>query len=444
MPRVPFSRTAWAVCLISAAHQMLMLASVMILARLMSVSDFGLLSIVMAILTIVAIPFRGGFPLYVTQYIASREITGTAGLINRWRWLIPLMAFIAGGLVAGVFAVTSDQAAPLLKLAPFYLASVGVVMMAGAVQRGFFRIARGRVTELLIQPVMLIALLLFFLCRHQALGAYDAMAVQTTAVFAAALIAIFITRRALPDSLKNVAPSYHDSQWLREAAPMMIGIALITINAAIDVVMVGYLLDEAAAGPYRLAAQLATLLTFFLAVSNNMTQPMIAKLYAEDDQEGLQKLLTRAAQGTFALSILPAALMIIFPAFILTVFFGAPYAIAASALMVLALTALFNVATGQSAQLLLIIGHGREVSIVAALSLAINVVLNLILVPHMGLIGAACASAISVLLWKGWLTCRAYQLTGLNTSLWPCVRNNSHVSRETMNDVSERSTPIQP
>ncbi len=444
LPSIVFSRAAISVFFISALNQLIALGILMMLARLMIPQDFGLFSVTMAILTIAALPFRGGFPLYVMQHVASAPPGEVTGLLKRWCWLIPLFAAIVGIILAGSFYQTHaiSDAAPMM-VAPLYLGAVAMVMFSGAVQRGFLHLIRSRMTELLLQPVMLMGLVGVYFIAGEPLSALGAMALQVVTFMVAALLALSMMRKVIPASLSNHTPQYDDRRWLGVALPMLLGMGLITINAAVDVVMVGYVMGDDQAGPYRLAAQLATFLVFFLAVSNNATQAHVAKLYAESKPDALQRLLTRSVRWTFALSVIPALIFMLWPASVITFFFGSMYASAASSLIILSLAALFNIGTGQSAQLLLLAGHGKEVSRVVALSLALNILLNLILLPRLGMAGAAVATAVSVITWKGWVTYRAALLTGLHTALWYWPRKEDQTSPGTQNDNSDRAMPIQ-
>lgn len=86
----------------------------------------------------------------------------------------------------------------------------------------------------------------------------------------------------------------------------------------------------------------------------------------------------------------------LFPEAVLDVVFGASYVQAGTALRILALGALIHVLVGPNASTLVVIGKTRLNMIDDLIGATVNVLLNLFLIPAMGIIGAAIASAVSL------------------------------------------------
>jgi O-antigen/teichoic acid export membrane protein len=77
--------------------------------------------------------------------------------------------------------------------------------------------------------------------------------------------------------------------------------------------------------------------------------------------------------------------------------FGHGYASGVTALEILGVAMLVNAGTGTNAIALLMAGGNTENLLIAAISLVINVGLNVLLIPHLGASGAALAWTVSIL-----------------------------------------------
>src|SRR5262249_30247634 len=78
--------------------------------------------------------------------------------------------------------------------------------------------------------------------------------------------------------------------------------------------------------------------------------------------------------------------------------FGPGFTAGADALAILALAMLVNLATGNVETVLLMSGCSRYILANKLIAIGTNVVLNLVLVPHDGIVGAALAWAVSIVL----------------------------------------------
>ena len=85
---------------------------------------------------------------------------------------------------------------------------------------------------------------------------------------------------------------------------------------------------------------------------------------------------------------------------LLTFVFGAAYAQGATALAVLCFGQLLNAAVGPVGVLLNMSGHERDTLIGVSMASGANVILNLLLIPFLGLLGAAIASAATLAIWN--------------------------------------------
>jgi O-antigen/teichoic acid export membrane protein len=126
--------------------------------------------------------------------------------------------------------------------------------------------------------------------------------------------------------------------------------------------------------------------------------------------------MKKATRLNVAVSVPILFCIIIFSTYLLS-FFGSDYIIAKNALIILASSQLFNSISGPSAIFLNMTGRQKSLNIILIIALLINVTLNVILIPILGMIGAALSTAISLILWKIAASALVYSLDNIKTFL---------------------------
>ncbi len=130
----------------------------------------------------------------------------------------------------------------------------------------------------------------------------------------------------------------------------------------------------------------------------------------------LQKVVTLATRMTFAANFFAGAFVVVFGGWVLGLF-GQPFIVALPCLYIFIFGHVVSAMAGSVGLLLSMTGHHNEVALVTGISVVLNVALNLLLVPHYGIEGAAAATAISLVCWNIVLVFRARKLLGINTVL---------------------------
>jgi O-antigen/teichoic acid export membrane protein len=122
-------------------------------------------------------------------------------------------------------------------------------------------------------------------------------------------------------------------------------------------------------------------------------------MFERKEMKQLQNLITRSAQFTAIIGIPVALLIIAFREYILR-FFGVDFLVGETSLQILVLGQLINVLFGSVGMLLLMTGNQRFSIISLSVSIAINIGLNCLLTPRLGITGTAIASASGIFVWN--------------------------------------------
>ena len=201
------------------------------------------------------------------------------------------------------------------------------------------------------------------------------------------------------------------------ATSMLVSSLLYLVLMWSDTLMLGYFLDESAVGLYRVAFKVATLIVFAQFAVNAQAAPDIARYWAQGNTELLQNAVRRIAWINTVVAV-PAFLVLVAGAPWFLGFFGADFSSQAGTLRWLAVGQLTNALCGPVMYLLNMTGHEKSARNTMAVGVLVNLVGNGILIPTVGIAGAAIATSATMAFWNGWAMVAVYRKTGIRTFLF--------------------------
>ncbi|WP_299160563.1 flippase [uncultured Eudoraea sp.] len=181
------------------------------------------------------------------------------------------------------------------------------------------------------------------------------------------------------------------------ALPMLLitGTGVIASNA--DVIMLGTLGTLEDVGIYSVAARLALLTSLFLQVTNAAVAPKLASLFSDTKIEEMGIMVQRVTKG---LTIIAFSFVMVFVVFgqLMLGLWGAEFQEAYWVLVILAIGQFFNITTGCAGLLLMMCGYEKVHGYISAIAVLLNIILNIVLIKTYGALGAAIATAITVMI----------------------------------------------
>ena len=166
----------------------------------------------------------------------------------------------------------------------------------------------------------------------------------------------------------------------------------------IDVLIVGALLNPAEAAIYAVSTRLLQLGLFVASSVGEVAQPMFGGLLAAGHRRRAQEVYQTATGWQVAVTWPQYITAALFAAVILRSVFGDGYQAGATVVAILALSTMVGAAAGPVDMMLLMAGKSTWSLWNAGITLATNTILNLVLIPDLGIEGAAISWAISRLL----------------------------------------------
>ena len=164
----------------------------------------------------------------------------------------------------------------------------------------------------------------------------------------------------------------------------------------LDVLLVGLFLGPRAAGIYAVVSRLTLAGKLMLDAIRLAVAPEMSAMLARGNREDAGRLYRVASIWTIAPSWPVYLALVVFAPTVLGAF-GPEFVAGADALRILCVAMLFNLGTGEVTTVLLMGGKSSWNLANNSVSVAVNVTLNLLLIPRWGIEGAAVAWAVSIL-----------------------------------------------
>lgn len=225
------------------------------------------------------------------------------------------------------------------------------------------------------------------------------MAINLCSVIFALGLSIWAFRKNLSPEIRNARPDFNTKEWMSVAIPLLIISGMSMVMGQMDTVMLGALIGTDVAGIYSSAQRISTLVLFGLQAVNTMAAPMISELYYAGRIKELQRMVTLASWGIFAVTSIGSVVLIFLGHWILSLF-GQAFVIGYLPLIILLIGNVINALCGSVGFILNMTGNQKISGRIIAGGLVINFLLNLCLIPKWNMTGAAIATATGMIYWN--------------------------------------------
>lgn len=225
---------------------------------------------------------------------------------------------------------------------------------------------------------------------------------QLASWLVAALIGTIIVRSAFSAQIRasDQIEEMPVSEILRISFPMLMTASMHFLIGQTGILMLAAFRTEAEVGYYEIAFKLATLTTFMLVAINSMAGPKLADLHAAGRIDELLYVARKAAKLIFWVTVPVLFVLLAFGRPLLEQLFGLQFVKAYPALTLLVVGQFINAISGSTGLFMNMTGHQVAFRNIVFSAGVINIVVNLILTPRYGIVGAACASMLSISIWN--------------------------------------------
>lgn len=399
------------------------------IAKLVGIEQFGIYSFVLSGLIILSIPVQAGLPTLAVRECA-REIKK-----NNYDVVYGILMFGIKYLVLylkllllfsfSIHCLLGDVGDKWIYLSYMVLTIpfMALILFLSGVLRGANRLILGILPDGLLrhsfQLIILITVTSLGLFSDQLNLAFFSYVVSLVLLVVFVIVSIWLLFRFNEQFNVRQSKKITDIQrtnWRTSLVTFTVvgGVHFLFTN--IDLFILGLLGTDVDVAEYRVAVQFSLVVSFGLAAINQVLQPYFAQITNGSDHERLQKAAVNSSLVLIAVAIIPAVILLLWSDVVIQLTFGMEYIGAALLLNLLIMGQLFNTGVGSVGMMLNMAGHEKITVRVLLVAVAINISLDIWLIPIYGSMGAAISSLITVVFWNLVLRKFVLRIMGVESS----------------------------
>lgn len=389
---------AFAIRIISAA---IAFASQVVLARWMGGHEFGVFTYAWVWVSIIGTLATLGFATSVIRILPAYAATGR---FERFRGFLHFGHLVSFG--TGAMAMTAGLALLWLwgsALDPVYLMPLTLALICLPAygltdfQDGVGR-SQGWIGLALVPPYILRPLLLFafigvaLFITHRDNTAETAVMGAAAATWATASLQYSLQRRSFTGTIPAGPRAYAARDWFGQSLPLLVldSFALLMLN--LDILLLQRFMEPQDIGIYFAAVRTISLVSFIHFAVTAVAMPKFASLNAAGKRDEVMPFLKTMQAWTFLPSAAAGLVLLLLGKPILGLF-GEGFAEGYPVMIILLGGILMRALAGPAQSLLIATGHQMTAAIILGITVLINAGLNLVLIPRLGLLGAATATS---------------------------------------------------
>lgn len=373
-----------------------------------SASIYGRYVLVTLILRVGSILSRSGMDTAMLKYTAAFASTNLWGNIKvfhrKFFFLITILSLVTG-LVIVVFASFWSKVLQLpnhlIFIGGFFVFPLAIGLYYSQGLRGLKKIGISSFLRTSAVPTFNFLLLpLFLLIIDKRSVLFEDLPSYTFfgAILLTTILGYINWTRSLSvrndNNLQFSGDRYKSSKELfKNSYPFLLVESMTFIGTWIDQLILGIKGTNEDVGIFNVCVKFAMITSLSLQAVNTISAPKFSEYFFRRDFKTLGKNFRSTTKIIFWSTAPIVIVLICFPSFFLSLF-GKSFTHGSLALVLLSIGALINVMTGSVGTLLQMTGHQKTIQHVLLISVAIETILNFVLIPEFGVTGASIASLV--------------------------------------------------
>ncbi|WP_083893849.1 flippase [Halovivax asiaticus] len=365
------------------------------LARILSTDEYGLLFLAISVFGVIELISRLGIPKagarYITQY-REKDPDQIPGLLRYIFLLNIAVAFIASSLLfvgSGPIsqAVNEPELAILLLLGTVFVTSSAVFKFSRIQLQAFEDINSAAVIYALERGIRASTAIGLAIIGYGAVGALIGY-ILASVIGGIIGVGILYRRYFQGETVLSLEKGLR-TRVVRYSVPITATSAANTIDKKIDTILVGFFLDPIAVAFYTLPRQIISFIQTPVSALGFSLSPTFESQKASGNAALAARIYEKSLFHILLIYIPAAAGIVLVAEPFISIIFGPDYSGAIPVLQILALQIVLLAVAILTSNSLDYLGRARERAIAKTITALLNLLLNILLIPTIGVVGAA-------------------------------------------------------
>jgi O-antigen/teichoic acid export membrane protein len=375
-----------------------------LLARLLDPDGYGLFFLAISIFSTLEVATRLGIAKSAARYLSEYKEKDPSQLTHVLRTTTIFISVTTSitviGLVIGhrwlADLIGEPELAPLLLVGALYMIVMTAVAYLRKVFQGFERIEYAAAVDAVDPLSRCVFALGFVLFGFGALGALwgYVIGLSLTSVLGIVLLYVYVYPREGASRSAEVESGLR-RRIVEYSLPLTATSTASRLDKDLDTILVGFFLNPVAVSYYVIGKQTVKFIEAPVSALGFTISPTFGAQKATGDLAQASRIYETALIHSLLLYIPAAAGLVVVAEPLIVLVFGPDYLGAVPVLQVLGVYAVFLAITMITSNGLDFLGRARERAVVKGITSVLNVGLNVVLIPTIGVVGAAIATVIT-------------------------------------------------
>lgn len=379
----------------------------MIVSRI-GVEEFGILSLGLAVFGFISAVSYMGIPHGIRRYVpflrGKSDFANLSGIVNfafRFTAVSSIIFMFLAFFLAKPIAQNLFHDSRLFYLViilfsalPFYNLKDTLIKIL----LGFERIRYRVLAYNIIEPASKAFLAAVFIILGWGItGVFCAYTISMMIVFLAALF--LVEFRTFPFIRSGREKTFYmTGEFFMFSLGLILSDFLILAMLWSDTILIGFMRGRYDAGIYNAAMIVASILMFLPELVIPAATPVIVSTFAKDGSDAAKTLFRVTIKWMCAMAIPCAVFLTVFGKYLLSFLFGKQYIAGFGVLVILLMGKLFLSVSSIGNEAIMLLKKTKTIFFMSLTAVILNIGLNIILIPRIGIVGSAIATSISMVL----------------------------------------------
>jgi len=367
-------------------------------ARYFGANDFGVFVLARTICDVAVMFSSAGMPkaldLYVPQFVAH----GQLGKVRRLIRVLLLYSLTIGVTISVIVFLIANffvkgKLGIVLKVMAITVPPTVAIEVLSYVFSGLKELRYEVIVKRIIIPIVFVALAVMVALEHLGLVAW-AWAL-TVSIFAGLTSAVYFFQRKVWPWLKDVpVEGIATSKVVAYFLPLGVSGLILFFLAQINILSLGYYSAPKDVAIFSIYLSLLGFLSMIRTSVGRIYKPILAGMHLSESEPATMQhksIYSQVSNWILQVNLLGVMLILLYGNDFLRLLVGSEYVINPLAFQILTISALIDYASGPCFETLEAMGNSRTILLFSFAMLLLSLMLNTLLIPKYGILGAAIA-----------------------------------------------------
>ena len=384
------------------------------LARMLTISDFGDISFIMAFISMTMIITVSGSKVFLTKEIARVENTDITKKCHiYYTGIVNVLLFVPVAVLV-VYTVLNfrQDGSNLFVFGAALLLFTSIKIINDGYLIGDSKSIVVSFLDNIVRPALLL-IIIFVLDINAVLSRDSVLTVIVSTFVVIVLFQTFIIKPKLPVLLPKISDL---KRWNVLSFPFFIISFSMIMQNNTSIFLLGILSTNENVAYYAVSTKMSALIVFAIAASNQVYMPVISNLYKQRDFNLINLHISQISRLVGVAGLLMGIALIVASENLLLLF-GEKYVSALDVFIILIFATIISAISGPVGTIMSMTDNASESASVMLQAALLGFVLNLILIPFLNAKGAAIATVLALAYWNLTLIYRVKRKLNIRSGL---------------------------